>query len=142
VSSSTCSYTVTNALLELRWLPEDDPAGNEVPLEPQQLAPAADATVSSGPGVANYLTLSARFLDPDVLDRGRLRFEVCADAACTSPIGAGETHAVRNSIANGGQGEWTYTQPLASGQVYYWRARGEDRNGNIGPWSATARLTT
>lgn len=141
-ASAQQPYTVTNALLELRWVPEEDPSGNEGPYTPQQLAPAADAAVNSGPGAANYLTLSARFLDPDVLDRGRLRFELCADDACASPLGSGETHTVRNSIANGGRGEWTYTQPLASGQVYYWRVRGEDRNGNLGPWSATARLTT
>jgi hypothetical protein len=128
------AFTVTNAFLELRWTAVSDGASNQAPLNPAPVYPADDALVTHPDSL---LFLAARFLDPDPSDNGHLHFELCAGTACATPLGSGRS----SLVANGGLGTWsTQGSALTSGHTYYWRVRGEDSAGALGPWTSVQAL--
>lgn len=82
-------------------------------------------------------TFTARFSDPDSGDTGRLLVQACPVADCSTVTQSGSSTA---GVANGSTGTWTPATELPAG-TWFWRARGEDQHGILGPWSSTWRLT-
>jgi hypothetical protein len=85
-------------------------------------------------GVAAWPALTATYVDPAPATPGRLQFQVCSDAACTTVAGSNYSAA---GLATGSNGNWT--PGLANG-TYWWRVRGEDGAGNLGSWTTTRLL--
>jgi alpha-tubulin suppressor-like RCC1 family protein len=103
------------------------------PTAPTLTSPADTALTTATP------TLSATFQDPDVGNTGRIRYELCINAACTTqrPLYAGMS---ATGLAIGATGTWT-APALTIGSTYFWRARGQDNSGNEGAWSAWRSFT-
>ncbi|MCW2927078.1 MAG: putative haloacid dehalogenase-like hydrolase family protein [Thermoleophilia bacterium] len=104
-----------------------------LPTQPPLVSPAADSATSD-----DTPTLRATFADPDTGDLGTIAFEVCTSVACNAPgdpIAAGSS---ASNVVTGSDGSWT-SGSLATG-TYWWRARGTDALGGVGPWSTTRQL--
>jgi hypothetical protein len=76
--------------------------------------------------------LSATFADPPASDSGTLRFELCADSACTSLL---QSHTA-SGVANNTKANWTPSS-LADG-IYYWRVQATDSAAHSSAWSAAS----
>ena len=81
-------------------------------------------------------TLTATFSDPDPNDTGKVTFEVCSDAACTSSLGTFDSTST--SIANGANGSASVPGgTITSDGTYYWRAKNVDSSAASSSFSAT-----
>lgn len=100
------------------------------PSAPTPTSPSSAAYVSTTP------SLTATYLDTGGAVSGTVDFQLCSDASCTAVVQTG-THA---GVAPAAPGSWS-PAALTSGTIYYWRVRGTDVLGNVGPWSATTSLT-
>jgi hypothetical protein len=122
-----------------------DVAGNVTPAycsngQRIDTTPPSTPTLVSPPdniGIAAWPALTATYIDPAPATPGRLLFQVCSDAACTTVVDSGTSSST--TIATGSNGTWTATAPNGS---YWWRARGQDGAGNLSAaWTATRLIT-
>ena len=96
------------------------------------VAPDAPTLAGPPPGVrTNRARLGATISGGDATDRGRVEFEVCSDADCSSVIDDGA------AATFDADGTATWTPSLSDGD-YVWRARAVDTAGNASAWSATS----
>src|SRR5262249_28760072 len=111
---------------------------NNVP----DVAPSTPALSAPANGVfAGTLTptLGATFSDPDPADSGTIRFQVCADSSCASPIGPVFDSG---SVANGAVANAVIPAGLLTADgTYYWRARGIDSASQLSAFSGTRSFT-
>ena len=87
-------------------------------------------------------TLTATFSDPDTNDSGKLTFEVCIDAACTSSLGTFDSTST--SLTNGQQGSGVVPGlfGLLENGLYYWRVASTDSSSAMSSYSSTYSFTS
>ena len=101
------------------------------------LAPTTPALVSPANGArTNTATpnVTATFADPDLNDTGKVTFEVCGDAACSSSLGTFQSGTVSNSTNGSASVPAGF---ITTDGTYYWRAQGVDSSNATSPFSAT-----
>jgi|GEM_PF-5873558 len=127
--NATATETLGNASIT-------NSTANIAPSTPTLVDPPDTSTVGS------YTPqLTATFADPDTQDTGKVTFQVCNDAACTSPLGTFDS--TNTSLANGQQGTGAVPAGfgLTEGGTYYWRAMSTDSSNATSAWSSTFSFT-
>ena len=100
------------------------------------VAPDVPSVTAAGSDtLVSLLELSGAFADSDVDDSGKVGFQICTDAACTSVV----TTAWTGNASVGALQHWT-ALGLADG-TYFWRAAARDAAGNQPAWSDAHELT-
>src|SRR5581483_7688899 len=107
-------------------------------------SPSTPALVT--PATASQLntttpTLTATFSDPDTQDTGKITFEVCNDAACTSSRGTFDSSSTTLAVGANGSAGVPGAFGLTSGTTYYWRAKNVDSSAASSASSATRSFT-
>src|SRR5581483_7046835 len=113
-------------------IPVTNNTADATPTVPALVSPANNAQLASATP-----TLTGTFAHPDTNDTGKLTFQICADAACTTVLQSFDSSST--SRANGANGS-AAAASLADG-TYYWRAKNTDSSANASAYSATRTLT-
>ena len=132
---------------------EDSLANLSAPSAPRAfiidtVAPNVPQMIGPGDGtLVKQALLTGRFGSSDASDGGTVTFEVCANAACTTVLGRGNSASIAAGLVVSGVSSGvsagatvTWTADLPDG-AYFWRTRAQDAAGNTSDWSAAQSFT-
>src|SRR5205085_9351243 len=90
---------------------------NASPSTPTLVSPANAARINT-----TTQTLTAKFLDPDSQDAGKVTFEVCTTNNCSTSLGTFDSTSTTLAVNANGSAAVPAGFNLAKGTIYYWRA--------------------
>jgi len=104
---------------------------NVSPSTPTLVTPADTARLNSATP-----TLTAKFLDADTQDTGKVTFEVCSTSNCSTSLGTFDSTSTNLAVNANGSATVPGGFNLANGTTYYWRAKNVDSSAASSSFSA------
>ena len=104
---------------------------NVPPSTPALVSPADAARLNSATP-----TLTAKFLDADTQDNGKVTFEVCSTSNCSTSLGTFDSTSTNLAVNANGSATVPGGFNLANATTYYWRAKNVDSSAASSSFSA------
>src|SRR4029077_20472485 len=121
-----------NAAATATGLAVTNHTSNVAPSTPALVSPADAARLNTATP-----TLTAKFLDPDSQDTGKVTFEDCSTNNCSSSLGTFDSTSTTLAVNANGSAAVPGGFNLANGTTYYWRAENVDASSGSSSFTST-----